>query len=69
MSGNLVQFPTVKSTAVVDSWPVMEWLKGREPAKTRFRAILEDAKFRRLRLVISTINLGEVYYNCIYAFG
>ena len=50
---------------VLDSWPVMEWLKLREPATTMFDAILDEAKSGRLRLVISTINLGEIYYNCI----
>ena len=69
MSGNLVRFPSVKNIAVVDSWPVMEWLKNREPAAAKFVAILADAKRCRVRLVMSTINLGEVYYNCIRVFG
>src|SRR5580693_8738490 len=65
MSGSLVPFPSDRKVLVLDSWPVMEWLKRREPATTRFDGLLDDAKAGKVRLVMSTINLGEVYYNCI----
>jgi predicted nucleic acid-binding protein len=54
---------------VVDSWPVMEWLKGREPVASRFRALLEAGRRGELRLLLSNINVGEIYYNCWREWG
>lgn len=42
-------------TACLDSWAVLAWLAGDEPARSRVRAALDDA-------VLSWINLAEVYY-------
>lgn len=47
---------------VLDSWPVMEWLKAREPVATRFDELIDLANLGRAHLLMSTINLGEVYY-------
>lgn len=44
-------------TNCLDSWAILEWLSGGEPAKTRVSELL-DAE----RPVISWINLGEVAY-------
>jgi predicted nucleic acid-binding protein len=54
---------------VVDSWPVLEWLKGREPSRTRFRGILSDAERSQTTLLMSSINLGEVYYSSLIEWG
>jgi len=43
-------------TACLDSWAVLRWLNGVEPAYSRVEAVLAD------RPVMSWINLGEVYY-------
>ncbi len=41
---------------VLDSWAVLRWLEGREPAAGRVEAaVVDDA-------VMSWINLGEVFY-------
>lgn len=43
-------------TVCLDSWAVLRWLEGMEPAAGRVESLLED------RPVMSWINLGEVYY-------
>jgi predicted nucleic acid-binding protein len=68
-SANLVFPPTNGDTLVVDSWPVMEWFKRRKPATFIFRNLIEEAEAGRLRLIMGTIDLGEIYYNCLDVFG
>ena len=43
-------------TVCLDSWAVLRWLEGMEPAAARVESLLVD------RPVMSWINLGEVYY-------
>lgn len=43
-------------TTCLDSWAVLAWLDGEEPARTRVESALGD------RPVISWINAVEVYY-------
>jgi hypothetical protein len=43
-------------TACLDSWAVLRWLEGVEPAAGRVDVVLAQ------RPVMSSINLGEVYY-------
>jgi ribonuclease VapC len=50
------------SLLVVDSWPVMEWFLDREPAASRFQELLQEAMRGERRLLISVVNLGEVFY-------
>ena len=69
MLGNLVRFPSGSRILVLDSWPVLEWLRGRESAFTRMNGWMEAARVGRVDLVLSTINLGEVYYNCWHVWG
>jgi predicted nucleic acid-binding protein len=40
----------------LDSWAVLRWLEGTEPAATRVEAALQD------RPVMSLVNVGEVFY-------
>jgi len=47
----------------------MEWLKNREPAVSTFEALLANAEDSGLRLMMSNINLGEIYYNCWNQWG
>jgi predicted nucleic acid-binding protein len=49
-------------TYILDSWALMAWLKGQAPASRRVRELLEDAAAGRVRLIMSMINVGEVYY-------
>lgn len=43
-------------TDCLDSWAILRWLEGEEPAASRVEAALAA------RPVMSWINLGEVYY-------
>jgi predicted nucleic acid-binding protein len=54
---------------VLDSWPVLEWMKAREPSAARFDALLAWARTHEIRLLMSSINLGEVYYNSWGVWG
>jgi uncharacterized protein len=47
---------------VLDAWAVLAFLQMEEPASTRVRQLLEEAAREQVRLFISIINLGEVYY-------
>lgn len=53
---------------VLDAWPVMEWFRGREPARAAFRELLSEAACGRLSLCMSRINLGEIYYSTAKSF-
>lgn len=47
---------------VLDSWPVMAYLQG-EPAAQKVIEILADAHDRNIKILISTVNAGEIWYN------
>lgn len=49
-------------TRVLDSWPVLEWISGRQPATKALRSLLVEAETHAARLFMSAINVGEVYY-------
>jgi len=40
----------------LDSWAILEWLEGEEPAASKVQEVLRE------RPVMSWINLGEVFY-------
>jgi ribonuclease VapC len=47
---------------VIDSWPVMEWIKRREPARTHFNHLIDDVVKGFSVMEMSRINYGEVIY-------
>ena len=47
---------------VLDSWAVMAWLKGQQPAAGLVRSILEAVERREHSLLMSIVNVGEVFY-------
>jgi ribonuclease VapC len=49
-------------TRVLDSWAILEWMSGRQPATDAVALLLADAEAGYNRLVMSAINVGEVYY-------
>lgn len=53
----------IPAQLVLDSWPVLEWLKGRQPATLNFREVLDAAFAERTSLSMSRINYGEVLYS------
>jgi len=49
-------------TRALDSWAILEWMSAREPATTVVRRILTEAEHGHVRLLMSAVNVGEVYY-------
>ncbi len=49
-------------TRVLDSWAIIEWISGREPACGFVQKLLSQAEAGRATLLMSAINVGEVYY-------
>lgn len=46
---------------VLDSWAVAAWVRG-EPSAPKVRALLSAAETGALDLIMSMVNVGEVYY-------
>ena len=49
-------------TRVLDSWPILEWIKGDNPATWFMDALFSDAQTGGTKLLLSAINAGEIYY-------
>jgi predicted nucleic acid-binding protein len=49
-------------TRVLDSWPILEWINGRPPATEYLDKLFAEAERGRTALLISAMNVGEVYY-------
>jgi len=49
-------------TRVLDSWAIIEWMRARKPAEDAVTTLLTAAQAGMARLLISAINVGEVYY-------
>ena len=47
---------------VLDAWSLLALLQGEEPAATRVGELLQAAQGQRAQLLVSMINLGEVFY-------
>ena len=54
---------------IVDSWPVLEWFREREPARTLFREFLDRADRGEVSLQISRIIRGEIWYQVARRWG
>jgi ribonuclease VapC len=49
-------------TRVLDSWAILEWISGRQPATDAVAKLLAESEAGHARLLMSAINVGEVYY-------
>ena len=47
---------------LLDSWALLAWLYQEKPAADRIEGLLHEAVELRVQLMLSVINLGEVYY-------
>lgn len=47
---------------VLDSWALLSWLKGAPRATDEVRRLLEQSEQGRVELLMSIINVGEVFY-------
>jgi predicted nucleic acid-binding protein len=52
----------VSTLFVLDAWAVLAFLQGEEPAASRIRSLLHEARSQKVELFLSIINLGEVVY-------
>lgn len=50
------------TASVLDSWAVIGWLQGEEPAQAKVRDLLDEASRGAAKVSISLINVGEVFY-------
>lgn len=48
---------------VVDSWPILEWLLGKEPVAALFEKFVDQSVASGDRLVMSRMNYGEIIYS------
>ncbi len=49
-------------TRVLDTWPILEWMNGRQPATDAVEKLFDESLADTARLFMSAINVGEVYY-------
>ena len=49
-------------TRVLDSWPILEWIRDRQPATDIVAKLFAESEAGTARLFMSAINVGEVYY-------
>ena len=47
---------------VLDSWAILEWISGRQPATAAIDDLLAESESGAVRTYMSGINVGEVYY-------
>lgn len=57
------------ATLVLDSWPVLELWRGREPAARKVLQLFLQASVQQVDLQLSRINYGEVFYKAVDYFG
>jgi predicted nucleic acid-binding protein len=50
-------------TVVIDAWAVMAWLNNELPAADVVDKLFQDAEAGDLRILLSEVNAGEVFYN------
>jgi uncharacterized protein len=50
-------------TRVLDSWAILEWISGRQPASDAVGRILASSEAGTARLFMSALNVGEMYYS------
>ena len=50
------------TASVLDSWAMIGWLQGEEPARAKVRDLLDEASRGETRVGMSLINVGEVFY-------
>ena len=49
-------------TRVLDTWAILEWMNGRQPATDAVEKLFDESLSGAARLFMSAINVGEVYY-------
>ena len=57
------------TVSILDSWAIIGWLQGEEPARAKVRELLEQASRGAAKVSISLINVGEVFYLIAKRYG
>ncbi len=52
-----------RKTKVMDSWPIVAFFEDEQPAAGKVEALLAEAHASGSSLLITTVNLGEVWYS------
>lgn len=52
----------MSTSYVLDAWALLAFLQAEEPAASRVKELLLDGEQGRVTLLLSVVNLGEVYY-------
>ena len=52
-----------RKTKVLDSWPMVAFFEDEQPAASKVEALLAEAHESGSSLLITTVNLGEVWYS------
>ena len=58
-----------KKTRVLDSWGVVAFLEDEQPAADKMEEILAEAHEAGVSLLITAVNLGEVWYSLARAYS
>ena len=58
-----------KKTRVLDSWGVVAFFEDEQPAAEKMEEILAEAHEAGVSLLITTVNLGEVWYSLARAYS
>jgi predicted nucleic acid-binding protein len=53
----------VPAILVLDSWPVLEWIKGRQPTAAQFTKLVDASEAGDISFEMSRINYGEILYS------
>lgn len=56
------------SAVVLDAWALMAIVRREQPAMGRVYEILKDAEDDRVKVTMSIVNVGEVYYQVARRF-
>ncbi len=64
-----VYLRVIEVSFVLDSWPLVAWFKNQEPAASLTDDLLLRHRRGEIKLLISVINLGEVYYSVAKSAG
>ena len=59
----------MRSALVLDSWAILAWLGGEEPAAGIVQGMLDASERTGRRPAVSVINVGEVLYSIVRSRG
>ena len=57
------------ATVVADAWALLAWMRGEGEAVRMMRRLLRRAGAGNLRMALTLVTLGEVYYRLIQLLG